>query len=72
MIKNDFIIKQLDGNNLRIQHNGTTQPNTKSSIGDRGMPIVNSDKRGLLWINFHVRLPEQVPEQVLDMLKDIK
>ncbi len=68
----DFVIKQLDGTNLRIQHTGTTQPETTTPIDGKGMPIINSQTRGKLWIRFKVKLPEEVPEHILHELKSLK
>lgn len=64
----EFIIKQLDGTNLRIQHSGTTQPETISSIDGKGMPLIDSPNRGKLLIHFKVKLPENIPENIIDML----
>lgn len=68
----DFIIKQLDQTNLRIQHHGITQPETISEIKGKGMPIIDSNEKGKLIINFKVKLPENIPEDIINMFKDYK
>ena len=66
----DFTIRQLDGSKLRIQHSGATQPNTDSSVKDKGMTIADTSNRGTLWIHFKVKLPEALPNNIISLLKD--
>ncbi len=66
----DFIIKQLDGNNLRLKHSGITQPNTTTEVNNKGMPIVNSKEYGKLYITFSVKLPQNIPNNIIEMLKN--
>lgn len=64
-----FNIQQLDGSVITIKHNGLTQPNTTSTIANKGMTIKNSTERGKLHITFQVKLPE-LPDSILEQLRD--
>lgn len=65
----EFVLKQLDGSNIRIQHTGTTQPETTTPIDNKGMPILNSTNRGKLWIKIKVVIPENISDDIIKSLK---
>lgn len=54
-------IKHLDGNNVVVERNRTTQPGFTLTIPGKGMPIFGSDSYefGNLYVTFDVILPEK-------------
>lgn len=67
----NFTITHLDGRKINISYNGTTQPNTIKKIINEGMPNINTGKKGSLYIQFTVKLPDKIPQNLnIKALKD--
>lgn len=51
------IIEHLDGKKILISHNSRTEPNTKKIIFGNGMPILGTNRKGNLLIQFNIKFP---------------
>lgn len=67
------IITHLDGRQLIINHIGKTNFNTIRKIPNEGMKIINSNKKGDLYINFKFNLPnlDNINPEIKTVLKNI-
>lgn len=50
--------KHLDGRVVTVEEEGITQPGSVKVLEGEGMPIVDSNERGNLYITFKVKIPE--------------
>lgn len=61
-------IKHLDDKIIKVNIPAGTQPNTKVRVQGKGMPILNTDHYGDLYINVKVSIPKKVSQSQIDLL----
>lgn len=70
----DFVIKFLDGNNLRVQSKPgmTIKPDSLMTIEDKGLPFhKNPYKYGNLFVLFNVEFPETLNEDQMHKINGL-
>jgi DnaJ-class molecular chaperone len=70
MLGTNKIIETLDKRSLEIKINSGTQHNQILSINSYGMPNINDNRfRGRMLINVEIKIPEQLTEAQINLLK---
>lgn len=63
------VIKHLDGHEVVIEEDDIIQPGQVKIIEGEGMPIIDSNEKGNLYVTFKVLIP-QFDSNELDELQD--
>ena len=64
-----FKLKAIDGEELNIDIKAGTQPFDKIRIKGKGMRLMNSDKRGDLYVQFNVVVPTKLTAEQKECLQ---
>lgn len=65
-------VKTLDDKVLGVTVPPMTKTDSKMRIPKKGMPVLNSDKFGDLYINLKVQIPEKLSDKEKELLNEIK
>jgi DnaJ-class molecular chaperone len=64
-----FVFEHLNTQKFSVKSCNTTQPNAVRKFDGRGLPRVDSESLGDLYIEFTVKLPECVPEDLIQKIR---
>jgi DnaJ-class molecular chaperone len=59
----------LDNRQLLITNEEVISPTTLKKVEGEGMPILNSENKGDLYISFDITFPEFIPEESKALLR---
>ncbi|ETR71672.1 MAG: curved DNA-binding protein [Candidatus Magnetoglobus multicellularis str. Araruama] len=64
-------VKTLDGNTLSVKVAPGTRHQTKMRLSGHGLPIMNSNKRGDIFVRIHVEVNKDLTKQQIKLLKKL-
>lgn len=68
----DIMVSVLGGNAVKIFVPAKTQPGTLLRVKSHGLPHKNSNSMGDLYVRIQARLPDNIPDSIIEEIKSIK
>ena len=64
-------IKTIDGNSLSVKVAPGTRHQTKMRLSGHGLPVMNTNKRGDVFVRIHVEMKKELTKQQVKLLKKL-
>jgi curved DNA-binding protein len=64
-------IQTIDGNSLSVKIAPGTKHQTKMRLSGHGLPVMNSNKRGDIFVRIHVEMKKELSKQQIKLLKKL-
>jgi molecular chaperone DnaJ len=67
----DIQVPTLDGKRARVKIPSGTQHGKVLRLKNEGIPVVNSSRRGDMYIKIHIEVPKRVSGRAKELLKEL-